>query len=123
MGSIAGAIEVLEDVLRPLGAQVIGPGHGPVCGPEVIDEVLGYLRFVQDVAARGRERGLPALDAARQADLGQYAGWLDSERIVGNLYRGYAELDGAERGQPIDLIAAVGDMITYNGGRPLTCHA
>jgi cyclase len=123
MGSIAGAIEVLEDVLRPLGAQVIVPGHGPVCGPEVIDEVLGYLRFVQDVATRGRERGLPALDAARQADLGQYAGWLDSERIVGNLHRGYAELDGAERGQPIDLIAAVGDMITYNGGRPLTCHA
>lgn len=66
---------------------------------------------------------LSALDAARQADLGEYAGWLDSERIVGNLHRGYAELDGAERGQPIDLIAAIGDMITYNGGRPLARHA
>jgi cyclase len=42
---------------------------------------------------------------------------------VGNLHRGYAELDGAERGQPIDLLAAVGDMITYNGGRPRTCYA
>jgi cyclase len=123
MGSIAGAIEVLTGVLRPLGARVIVPGHGPVGGPEVIDAVLGYLRFVQDVARRGREQGLPALDAARQADLGEYAGWLDSERIVGNLHRGYAELDGAGRGEPIDLIAAVGDMITYNGGRPLTCHA
>ena len=110
-------------MLRPLGARVIVPGHGPVCGPEVIDAVLGYLRFVQDVARRGREQGLSALDAARQADLGEYAGWLDSERIVGNLHRGYAELDGAERGQPIDLIAAIGDMIAYNGGRPLTCHA
>ena len=123
MGSIAGSIEVLEDVLRPLGAQVIVPGHGPVCGPEVIDEVLEYRRFVQDIAARGREQGLSALDAARQADLGRYEGWLDSERIVGNLHRGYAELDGAERGQPIDLIAAIGDMIAYHGGRPLTCHA
>ena len=34
MGSIAGAIEVLTGVLRPLGARVIVPGHGPVCGPE-----------------------------------------------------------------------------------------
>lgn len=123
MGSITGAIEVLTGVLRPLGARVIVPGHGPVCGPEVIGQVLGYLRFVQDVARRGREQGLSALDAARQVDLGEYAGWLDSERIVGNLHRGYAELDGAERGEPIDLIAAIGDMITYNGGRPLTCHA
>ena len=26
------------------------PGHGPVAGPEVIDEVLGYLYFVRDPA-------------------------------------------------------------------------
>jgi cyclase len=123
MGSIAGAIEVLEEVVRPLGARVIVPGHGPVGGPELIDEVLGYLGFVQDLARRGREVGLSPLDAARQADLGDYAGLLDAERIVGNLHRGYAELGGAEGGAPIDLFAAVQDMITYNGGRPLTCHA
>src|SRR5690242_5987419 len=49
-GSVAGAVRVLEDVVRPLGARTIVPGHGPVCGPEVIDEVLEYLRFVLDVA-------------------------------------------------------------------------
>ena len=107
----------------PLGAQTIVPGHGPVCGPEVIDDVLGYLRFVQEVARRGRDAGLPPLDAARQTDLGRYAGLLDPERIVGNLHRAYAELDGAERGAPIDLVAALTDMIAYNGGQPLTCHA
>jgi cyclase len=42
---------------------------------------------------------------------------------VGNLHRAYAELDGAERGAPIDTAAAYADMIAYNGGRPLTCHA
>ncbi|HEY2574996.1 MAG TPA: MBL fold metallo-hydrolase [Streptosporangiaceae bacterium] len=123
MGSIEGAIEVLEEVVRPLGAQAIVPGHGPVGGPEMIDEVLGYLRFVQDVARRGREAGLAPLAAARESELGRYGEWLDPERIVGNLHRAYAELDGAERGARIDLAAAVGDMITYNGGRPLTCHA
>lgn len=123
MGSVEGAIEVLEHVLRPLGAQTIVPGHGPVSGPEVIDEMLGYLRFVLDVARNGMAAGLSPLDAARQADLGGYAGLLDSERIVGNLHRAYAELAGAPRGAEIDLIAALTDMISYNGGRPLTCHA
>ena len=102
MGSVEGAIEVLEHVLRPLGAQTIVPGHGPVSGPEVIDEMLGYLRFVLDVARHGMAAGLSPLDAARGA---------------------YAELAGAPRGAEIDLIAALTDMISYNGGRPLTCHA
>ena len=123
MGSITGAIEVLEQVVAPLGAKTIVPGHGPVGGPELIGEVLGYLRFVQDTARRGRDAGLSPLDAARQTDLGRYADLLDPERIVGNLHRAYAELDGAERGAPIDLVAALTDMIAYNGGRPLTCHA
>ena len=123
MGSVEGAIEVLDRVVKPLGAQTIVPGHGPVSGPAVIDEMLGYLRFVLDVARRGMAAGLSPLDAARQTDLGGYAGLLDSERIVGNLHRAYAELAGAPRGAEIDLIAALTDMISYNGGRPLTCHA
>jgi cyclase len=30
MGSVAGAVDALEQVLMPLGAQTIVPGHGPV---------------------------------------------------------------------------------------------
>lgn len=123
MGSISGAIEVLEKVLRPLEARTIVPGHGRVCGPEVIDETLGYLHFVTDVAQRARDAGLTPLEAAREADLGEYGDLLDAERIVGNLHRAYAELGGAERGARIDTAAALRDMVAYNGGRPLTCHA
>ena len=123
MGSISGWIEVLETVLRPLGARTLVPGHGPVCGPEVIDEVLAYLRFVQRTAAEAKAAGLTPLQAARQVDLGEFKELLDAERIVGNLHRAYLELDGAERGTPVDLVQALGDMIAYNGGRPLTCHA
>lgn len=122
-GSVGGAIKVLEQVVRPLGAQTIVPGHGPVCGPEVIDDVLGYLRFVQDVARRGKDAGCSPLQAARETDLGRYASLLDAERIVGNLHRAYAELGGAAPGAPIDTAAALMDMVAYNGGRPLTCHA
>jgi cyclase len=123
MGSISGWIEVLETVLRPLGARTLVPGHGPVCGPEVIDEVLAYLRFVQRTAAQAKAAGLTPLQAARQVDLGEFKDLLDAERIVGNLHRAYLELDGAERGAPVDLAQALGDMVAYNGGRPLTCHA
>jgi cyclase len=124
-GSVLGAIDVLENFLAPLGARTIVPGHGPVGGPELIEPVLGYLRFIVGLAAEGRAAGLAPLELARGADLGQYAGWSDPERTVGNLHRAYADLAGpAEaRGGPIDFAAALADMITYNGGRPLTCRA
>jgi cyclase len=122
-GSVVGAVQVLEEVIKPLGARTIVPGHGAVCGPEAIDEVLGYLRFVLDTAAAGQAAGLTPLDAAREADLGRYAGWLDPERIVGNMHRAYADLDGGVQGQPVDLVSALSDMVTFNGGRPMTCRA
>jgi len=122
-GSVAGAVDVLERVVAPLGARTIVPGHGPVCGPEVIDRVLDYLRFVLDVARRARDAGLSPLDAARETDLGGFAEWTDRERIVGNLHRAMAELDGTPPGGPVDLLGALTDMVAYNGGRPLTCLA
>jgi cyclase len=124
MGSVAGAIEVLENVIRPLGARTTVPGHGPVFeGHEPISATLDYLRFVVDAAARGHEAGLSPLDAARQTDLGRFGAWPDAERIVGNLHRAYAELDGAPNGAPIDVTAALADMVAYNGGVPLSCLA
>jgi cyclase len=123
LGSIEGAADVLENVIRPLGARTIVPGHGPVCGPEVIDDVLDYLGFVTELAREGLAAGLSPLEAARQADLGRYAALTDAERLVGNLHRAYAELAGEERGAPLDTMGALRDMVAYNGGRPLTCHA
>ncbi|HEY0577452.1 MAG TPA: MBL fold metallo-hydrolase [Pseudonocardia sp.] len=123
MGSVAGAIDVLETVVKPLGAETIVPGHGGISGPELIDDVLGYLRFVQDTARAGKAAGLTPLQAAREVDLGGYAALLDSERIVGNLHRAYAELDGTPRGGQIDVLSALSEMVAYNGGKPLTCYA
>lgn len=123
MGSISGAIRVLEEQIRVLPIETLVPGHGPVCGPELVDVVLGYLRFVQQVARDGKAAGLSPLEAAYETDLGEYAGLLDSERLVGNLHRAYSELDGAEPGARIDTRAALMDMVTYNGGKRLSCYA
>ncbi|MEU7900553.1 MBL fold metallo-hydrolase [Nonomuraea sp. NPDC049152] len=118
MGSVAGALAAL-DQLEALGAETIVPGHGDVCGPSAISTVRGYLRFVRERAEAGMAAGLSPLELARQTDLGEYGTLTDSERIVGNLHRAYAEATGGD----VDLAAAVLDMITFNGGRPLTCHA
>ena len=110
-------------MIKPLGPETIIPGHGPVCGPEIIDATLEYLDFVQATARHGRSAGLTPLEAARETRLGAYAELADAERIVGNLHRAYAELDGAAPGAPIDAAAAFEDMVAFNGGRPLACHA
>jgi cyclase len=85
--------------------------------------MLTYLRFIQSTARQAKAAGLSPLEAARATDLGEFKDLLDSERIAGNLHRAYFELDGGERGAPVDFGRALGDMVAYNGGRPLACHA
>jgi cyclase len=122
MGSVAGTITAIER-LQALGADTIVPGHGDVCGPAVLDDQLDYLRFVQTLAREAVTSGTSALDAGRAADLGRFGEWHDTERIVGNLHRAMAEENGLALGADLDIVAAIGDMITYNGGRPLRCLA
>ncbi|MGH3249624.1 MAG: MBL fold metallo-hydrolase [Trebonia sp.] len=121
-GSVTGAL-VAVAALKDLDAKTIMPGHGPVCGPEVIDDVLGYLNFVLDLARAGTAAGLRPLEAALSADLGEFAGLTDPERLVGNLHRAYADLSGTASGASVDVDAALADMIAYNGGRALSCRA
>ena len=122
MGSVPGALDAIQR-LRQFDADVIVPGHGPVCDMSVLDRLAAYYEFVQHLAADARSSGVSPLEAALDTDLGEFAELSDSERIVGNLHRAMFELDGAERGDRIDLAAAIGDMITYNRGRPLRCLA
>ena len=70
----------------------------------------------------GVEAGADPLSVARDADLGPFAEWLDQERIVGNLYRAYAEVRGEPLGGPVDAGKAFDEMLEYNGG-PLRCLA
>jgi cyclase len=121
-GSIEGWLAAL-DLLRRLGVETIVPGHGKVCGPGVIDEVEEYLRFVQKVAKEGFEAGASPLDVARGTDLGKFRELLDAERLAGNLHRAYSELRGEELGAAINVQAAIGDMVAYNGGEMPRCWA
>jgi cyclase len=122
MGSVSGSIAAVAR-LQELAPETIVPGHGDVCGPDALQDQLDYLRFVQSLARDAIASETGALDAARAADLGRFGEWHDTERIVGNLHRAMAEERGLEPGGDIDLLTAIGEMITYNDGRPLSCLA
>jgi len=122
MGSVGGWLEALER-LRALGAERLVPGHGEVCGPEAIDDVGDYLRWLQEIARKGFEADASPLDVARDTDLGRFGEWLDRERLVGNLHRAYSELRGEPRGAPLPLPQAVADMVAYNDGQLPRCLA
>ena len=121
MGSVSGARRSLE-WLASFEPAVVVPGHGPVAADSVaiadmFDAHDRYYQLVEMTAANGRGDGLSALEAARRCDLGEFAGWADSERLVLNLHRAYADAAGAE----MDLFAAMIDAVEFNGG-PLTTH-
>ncbi|MCM1966903.1 MBL fold metallo-hydrolase [Streptomyces sp. G1] len=122
MGSLAGSLRALE-LLRSLGAETVVPGHGPLTDPGAYEATERYLRYVAELAREGRAKGLTPLETARQADLGEFAGWRESERLVANLHRAYAELAGEPEGVPLDILAVLQDMTVMNGGTPILCHA
>lgn len=121
-GSIGGWLDAL-DVISGLGAETIVPGHGEVCDTKVIEDVRAYLHFIQESAQRGMTAGVEPLELARDLDLGRFAGLHDPERLVPNLHRAYAEARGEQRGAAMNFGKIFGEMLEYNGGKPLTCWA
>jgi 2-keto-4-pentenoate hydratase/2-oxohepta-3-ene-1,7-dioic acid hydratase in catechol pathway/glyoxylase-like metal-dependent hydrolase (beta-lactamase superfamily II) len=81
------------DAMIALDAPTVVPGHGPVTDPDGIRAVRGYLEHVAEQAEAAYRRGLSWAEAADTIDLGEYATWLDAERIVVNVYQRYRELD------------------------------
>jgi glyoxylase-like metal-dependent hydrolase (beta-lactamase superfamily II) len=81
------------DVMIALDAPTVVPGHGPVTDPDGIPAVRGYLVHVAGQAEAAYRKGLSWAQAADSIDLGEYATWLDAERVVVNVYQRYRELD------------------------------
>ncbi len=94
------------DTMVGLGAPTVVPGHGPVTDPDGIRTVRGYLVHVSDQAEAAYRKGLSFVEAADGIDLGEYASWLDAERVVVNVYQRYRELDpGTPQLPPLALLS------------------
>lgn len=111
-GSVTGYLAAL-DRLRGYGAEVLVPGHGAPCGPDALDVLERYTRFVVDLAEQAIAAGQDPLEAARQTDLGEFAALSEPERLVPNLHRAYADL-GARDG--VDIPLAFTEAAALHGG-------
>jgi cyclase len=107
--SFANWIAALDSLIA-LDASHYVPGHGPVCGVDGIRGAKGYLEMVYREAKIRYGAGMPPLDAARDIDLGEYAGWHCSERIVANVARLYREFAGEPPTSPIDTDSLMAEM-------------
>ncbi len=81
------------DAMIALDAPIVVPGHGPVTDPDGIRAVRAYLAHVSERAEAAYRKGLSWSEAADTIALGEYATWLDAERVVVNVYQRYRELD------------------------------
>ncbi|HXZ84269.1 MAG TPA: MBL fold metallo-hydrolase [Myxococcota bacterium] len=96
-GPIANWIAACERIAA-LGAETIVPGHGPLTDAKGALGVRDYLVHVRDRARQCYDAGLAPADAARQIDLGPFAGLGDAERIAVNVHTLYREWSGGARG-------------------------
>jgi cyclase len=108
-GSLVNWIETVESLLA-LKPEVIVPGHGPVTDVEGLRAMQAYLSHVVNEGSKLKDRGLTPAEAAREIDIGAYAEWADSERLVLNLMRLWLELEGRPATERIDAMEGFGAM-------------
>ncbi len=92
------------DRIMDLDVDTVVPGHGPVTDKDGARMVKAYLEFVYREASLRHADGMTPFDAARDIDLGEYAYWSDSERIVVNVQAVYNELDSSGELPGIDQL-------------------
>jgi 2-keto-4-pentenoate hydratase/2-oxohepta-3-ene-1,7-dioic acid hydratase in catechol pathway/glyoxylase-like metal-dependent hydrolase (beta-lactamase superfamily II) len=81
------------DTMIGLDAPIVVPGHGPVTDPDGIRSLRGYFVHLTEQIDAAYRNGLSWSEAADTIDLGEYATWLDAERVVVNVYQRYREVD------------------------------
>lgn len=89
-GPLARWVAALERLLE-MGAERFIPGHGPVCGPDQVQRLIDYWRWLEQAARRDLESGISPAKTARGLVLGDeiealgFAEWLSPERALVNV--------------------------------------
>lgn len=108
-GAISNWITACDNMIAT-GVNTFVPGHGPVTDTDGVRKVRDYLAFVIEAAEDAHRQGKSFTEAADGLDLGEYARWLDSERIVANIYRHYTFIEPDSRTRRDRAIRTAGAM-------------
>jgi glyoxylase-like metal-dependent hydrolase (beta-lactamase superfamily II) len=113
-GPVANWLAACERI-EAMDVDIIVPGHGPITDKAGVRRVREYLAFVRDEARSRFETGMSAFEAAKDIELGPFAGWLDSERIAVNVNSLYREFNNDM--QMTDIITLFNQMAELAGFR------
>jgi cyclase len=110
-GPVANWMAACDRILE-LRPSVVVPGHGPLATTAAVEDLKGYFAFLTAEALTRFEAGMTPLEAARDVDLGGYAGWSEPERLVANIRALYRDF-GSET--PGDALTLMGEMAELAG--------
>jgi cyclase len=110
-GPVANWIDACDRVLA-LRPTVVVPGHGPLATPAALVDLKGYFELLTREARLRFDAGMTPLDAARDIDLGPYAGWSEAERVVANVHALYRDFGDPS---PSDALVLMGQMAALRG--------
>ncbi len=107
------------DTLLGWDVETIVPGHGPITDKAGVTRFRDYLAYIKRETKHRYDAGMSAGDAAYDIALEDYAGWIDSERIVGNVAALYREFSGSTEHPNVGAVfAAMGRYRTARGHAP-----
>ena len=108
-GPVANWMAACDRILE-LAPAVVVPGHGPLATVAAVEDLRGYFAFFR-VEVRARfDAGMTALEAARDVDLGPYAGWGEAERVVANIHALYREFGSDGPGDALTLMGEMAEL-------------
>ncbi|NOX29253.1 MAG: MBL fold metallo-hydrolase, partial [Actinobacteria bacterium] len=81
------------DLIVGFGTDTIVPGHGPLTNADGVRRVRDYLTYIDAEARARHDAGMSVDDAAADISLGEFASWIDRERVAVNVDTIYRELD------------------------------
>jgi cyclase len=110
-GPVANWIAACDRVLA-LHPTVVVPGHGPLATPAALVDLKGYFELLTREAMTRFDGGMTPLEAARDIDLGPYAGWSEAERVVANVHALYRDFGDRS---PSDALRLMGEMAALAG--------
>jgi cyclase len=105
-GPVSNWIAACDRVLA-LEPSVVVPGHGPLATAAALRDLKGYFELLTTEARVRFDAGMTALNAARDIELGPYAGWSEAERVVANVHTLYRDFGDQS---PSDALTLMGEM-------------
>mgnify|MGYP001167562644 FL=1 len=93
-GHVSNWIKVADGIFKHLDVTTLMPGHGPVSDKEVFSKTLRYLRLIRRASQLHFNRGSSVEETSRAIRLGEFADWVEPERIIINVNRLFQEFRG-----------------------------